>query len=78
MKSFSNMSHPDLRIMWGGLKLLKIMMLSSPYYITGLVTKDSIELIIGDLQDQITISERIDQLILAIEAELPNATEEKL
>jgi hypothetical protein len=54
------------------------MMLSSPYIITGLVTRDSIELIIGDLQDQITISERIDQLILAIEAELATTTEEKL
>ena len=78
MKSFSNMSHPDLRIMWGSLKLLKIMMLSSPYIISRLMTKNSIESIIGDLQDQINISERIDQLILAIEAELPNATEEKL
>ena len=78
MKSFSNMSHPDLRIMWGSLKLLKIVMLSSPYIITGLMTKDSIESIIGDLRDHITISERIDQLILAIEAELPTATEEKL
>lgn len=78
MKSFSNMSHPDLRIMWGSLKLLKIMMLSSPYIITEVMTKDSIKSIIGDLQDHISISDRIDQLILAIEAELPTATEEKL
>jgi len=64
--------------MWGSLKLLKIVMLSSPYIITGLMTKDSIESIIGYLKDHITISERIDQLILAIEAELPTTTEEKL
>jgi len=78
MKSFSNMSHPDLRIMWGSLKLLKIMMLSSPFIIKEVMTKDSIKSIIGDLQDHISISDRIDQLILAIEAELPTATEEKL
>lgn len=72
------MSHPDLRIMWGSLKLLKIMMLSSPFIIKEVMTKDSIKSIIGDLQDHISISDRIDQLILAIEAELPTATEEKL
>ena len=78
MKSFSNMSHPDLRIMWGSLKLLRIIMHSSPYIFAGLMTTDSIESLFRDFQDQINISERIDQLILAIEAELPNAPEEKL
>jgi hypothetical protein len=78
MKSFSNMSHLDLLIIWGGLKLLKVMMFSTPYNISDLMTKENIESVIGELQDKVSINERIDQLVLAIEAELPNATEEKL
>ena len=78
MKSFSNLSHPDLRIILAGLKLLKIVILQNSCVFAGFMTRVAKESIIEDLQDQRKNNEPIDQLLLAIDAELPNAPEEKL
>ncbi len=78
MKSFSNFSHPDLRILWGSLHLFRIA--SETYTLqiplnTNLLAIASLQ---DELQDREKVLQRIGQLILAIEVELPSATEAAL
>ncbi len=72
MKSFSNISHPDLRIMLSGLKLLKIVMLFGPSISSEMQLTEFFESVNGDSRDISKTQERIELLVRAIETELPD------
>ena len=78
MKSFSNFSHPDLRILWGSLHLFRIASETYPLQIPLSTNLQVIAALQEELQEREKVLQRIGQLIVAIEEELPSITEEAL
>ncbi|MCX6266000.1 MAG: hypothetical protein NTW16_01385 [Bacteroidetes bacterium] len=71
MKSFSNLSHPDLRILWASLVLFKIASETYPLQINPICNLSIIPDLQEDLKYREKVLHRIEQLLHAIEAELP-------
>lgn len=77
MKSFSNLSHPDLRIILAALQYTVIA--SKPFMsaypsISNIEQMDSM---IADLNDKMKLLKRIDELVDAIKAELRSDSQEE-
>jgi hypothetical protein len=78
MKSFSNLSHPNLRILWGSLHLFRIASETYPIQINPTCHKSVVTSLQEELQYHEKVLQRIDQLIQAIEAELLKESDEVL
>jgi hypothetical protein len=78
MRSFSNLSHPDLRILWGSLHLFRIASETYPIQIPSSYNLPIIATLQGELQEREKVLQRINELINAIEQELPFSPEEQL
>jgi hypothetical protein len=78
MKTFSNLSHPNLRILWGSLQLFKLASETYPIQINPTCNKSVVTSLQEELQYHEKVLQRIDQLLQAIETELLTESDEVL
>ena len=75
MKTFSNMSYPDLLLIYSSLKMFSILLgllpEMQPKDFSNVLSTSYLTEQIGELQEQISIQNRIAELLKAIEIELP-------
>ena len=72
MKSFSNFSNPDLRLLWAGMVSFKMLFELAPFDFPPSINLSELADMKEDINDRIKILQRVNELLHAIEEEMPD------